>query len=69
MALSKPGLKTRIITELVAQGFIVIGPHATFTSKYAEAVANAVVDEIQANARCSGTDLPMGDSHDNVRIV
>ncbi len=65
MALSKAGLRTRIENELAAQGFALAGNHA-WTGKMAEAIANAVVDEIQANARAVGTDTGTygGDSHD-----
>lgn len=62
MALSKTGLKSRIVTELGAQGFTTTGDHA-FAAKMAEAIANAVVDEIQANAKATGTDSG-GDTHD-----
>jgi len=67
MALSKNGLKNRIITELNGLGFDT-GNSFSFAQKMAEAIANAVVDEIQANARCSGTDNPSGDTHNNVGI-
>lgn len=50
MALSKTGLKQRILTELTAKGFTVTGEHAR-NADYAEAIANAIVDEIQANAK------------------
>ncbi len=50
MSLSKSGLKGRIITELESQGFVTSGEHV-FTAQLAEAIANAVVDEIQANAQ------------------
>jgi ribosomal protein S8 len=50
MALSKSSLKERIVTELQSQGFITSGTHAN-AQKMAEAIANAVVDEIQANAQ------------------
>lgn len=49
MALSKSGLKGRIESELVAQGFVITGSHA-MASKLATAVANAIVDEIIANS-------------------
>ncbi|MFQ5647485.1 MAG: hypothetical protein ACE5GM_11195 [bacterium] len=49
MALSKSSLKSRIITELAAQGFVTSGEHA-WTEKFATAIANAIVDEIQQNA-------------------
>lgn len=49
MALSKASLKERLITELQAQGFVTEGEHA-MVQKMAEAIANAVVDEILQNA-------------------
>lgn len=49
MALSKTGLKDKIVTELTAQGFTVSGDFA-WASKMATAIANAVVDEIVANS-------------------
>jgi hypothetical protein len=61
MALSKSGLKTRITTELTAQGFDL--GNAPMAEKMAEAIANAVIDEITTNAVVntvvSGT-LPAG---------
>lgn len=62
MALNKSTLKGRIESELQAQGFTITGQHA-WASKMAQAIANAVVDEIQANARATGSDS-RGDSHD-----
>ncbi|OBT07602.1 MULTISPECIES: hypothetical protein [Vibrio] len=50
MALSKMSLKTKIETELKAQGIVIEGKHAQ-ASKFAIAVANAVVDEINQNAK------------------
>lgn len=49
MALSKSLLKQKIETELQAQGFELSGEFA-MAGKFAEAIANAVVDEITANA-------------------
>ena len=49
MALSKSSLKSKIETELQAQGFVLGGEFA-MASKLAEAIANAVVDEITQNA-------------------
>ncbi|MCG6389678.1 hypothetical protein K6U51_06010 [Vibrio fluvialis] len=54
MALSKSSLKDRIISELQSQGFVTEGEHA-MVQKMAEAIANAVVDEIQANAKANVT--------------
>tara|TARA_R100000789_G_scaffold84894_1_gene80604 strand:+ start:535 stop:732 length:198 start_codon:yes stop_codon:yes gene_type:complete len=50
MALSKSQLKTRIINEMKAQGANETGPFS-WVEKMAEAISNAVVDEIQANAQ------------------
>lgn len=63
MALSKTSLKNRIETELIAEGFVLTGPHA-WAVKYARAIANAIVDEIQTNAKATGVDVPSNDSHD-----
>ncbi|MBF9002087.1 hypothetical protein [Vibrio nitrifigilis] len=52
MALSKSSLKSKIVSELNAQGFVTEGEHA-MAQKMAEAIANAVVDEIQANAKAT----------------
>lgn len=49
MALSKSSLKAKIITEMNAQGMVTDGPFAK-AGNLAEAIANAVVDEITANA-------------------
>jgi hypothetical protein len=56
MALSKPSLRDRIIAELEAQGFGVgnLGrDEVNWLYKFATAIANAVVDEIQQNAETS----------------
>ncbi|ELM6621472.1 hypothetical protein Q2Y23_002434 [Vibrio fluvialis] len=50
MALSKASLKERLISELQAQGFVTEGEHA-MAGRMAEAIANAVVDEITLNAQ------------------
>lgn len=50
MALSKSSLKGRILSELQGQGFTTTGQHAK-ADELATAIANAVVDEIQANAK------------------
>ncbi|ENP8408965.1 TPA: hypothetical protein RU369_002844 [Vibrio cholerae] len=52
MALSKSSLKSKIISELESQGFATSGQHA-MAAKMAEAIANAVVDEITANAKAA----------------
>jgi hypothetical protein len=49
MALSKSGLKGRIESQLVLQGFTISGDYA-YASKMATAIANAVIDEIVANS-------------------
>lgn len=54
MALSKSSLKDRIITELQGQGFTTTGNHAK-ADELATAIANAVVDEIQINAKANVT--------------
>lgn len=65
MALSKSSLKSRILNELSSRGFNVNNPRKDsepWLDKFAEAIANAVVDEIQQNARAVGSDSN-GDSH------
>ena len=49
MALSKGQLKSRIVSEMTAQGAKAEGEHS-WVNRMAEAIANAVVDEIQQNA-------------------
>lgn len=49
MALSKSALKSRIISEMQAQGATADGEHS-WVNRMAEAIANAVVDEVQSNA-------------------
>lgn len=49
MALSKSQLKGRIVREMEDQGATASGPHS-WVNLMAEAIANAVVDEIQSNA-------------------
>ncbi|MGO2242746.1 MAG: hypothetical protein ACTH5D_13410 [Halomonas sp.] len=49
MALSKTQLKNRIISEMQTQGATATGEHSWVT-RLAEALANAVVDEIQSSA-------------------
>lgn len=58
MALSKSSLKEKLETELKAQGFVLEGEFA-MAGKFAEAIANAVVDELTANA---GVTVPGGSS-------
>ena len=49
MSLDKAELATRIESEMVAQGATATGEHSWVT-KLSVAVANAVIDEIHANA-------------------
>jgi hypothetical protein len=65
MALSKASLQTKILAELTGQGFNVAAngrDDGNWMNKFALAIANAVVDEIQSNAVATGTDS-RGDSH------
>lgn len=54
MALSKSSLKSKLVSELQAQGFETQGQHA-MAAKMAEAIANAVIDEITKNAEVAVT--------------
>ncbi|WP_373960364.1 hypothetical protein [Vibrio gigantis] len=54
MALSKKSLKQKLETELKAQGFVLDGEFA-MAGMMAEAIANAVVDEITQNAQVEVT--------------
>lgn len=54
MAISKASLKQKIKTELKAQGFVLDGEFA-MAGMMAEAIANAVVDEIKENAQVEVT--------------
>lgn len=54
MALSKSSLKSKLVSELQAQGFETQGKHA-MAAKMAEAIANAVIDEITQNAEVAVT--------------
>lgn len=66
MPLSKSGLKGEILTELQAQGFTITGTYA-WSQKFAEAVANAVVDHITNNALVTTTSgAPNGEHTGNV---
>lgn len=51
MAMSKTGLSDRIMTALTSNGFI----ETTQNRALADAIAGAVIDEIQANAVVSTT--------------
>ncbi|EML0281684.1 hypothetical protein NDI99_19350 [Vibrio alginolyticus] len=52
MAMSKASLKQKLETELQAQGFVLTGEFA-MVGKTAEAIANAVYDEITQNAKAN----------------
>lgn len=52
MAMSKASLKEKLENELQSQGFILTGEFA-MAGKMAEAIANAVYDEITQNAKAS----------------
>ena len=54
MAISKGSLKQKIETELKAKGFVLEGEFA-MAGMMAEAIANAVVDEITKNAEVQVT--------------
>ena len=54
MALSKATLKTKIVAEMETLGADATGAHS-WVNNFAEAIANAVVDEIQANAAVAVT--------------
>ncbi|MEZ8662313.1 hypothetical protein AB6D63_02640 [Vibrio splendidus] len=54
MAISKGSLKKKIETELKAKGFVLDGEFA-MAGMMAEAIANAVVDEITQNAEVKVT--------------
>ncbi len=58
MALTASGLQTRIENELAAQGVQIDNPHC-WARQFAQAIAQAVVDEIQANAQVT---IPSGSS-------
>ncbi|EHZ2573895.1 hypothetical protein K5N30_002761 [Vibrio parahaemolyticus] len=52
MAMSKESLKAKLESELQAQGFVLTGEFA-MAGKMAEAIANAVYDEITQNAKAN----------------
>ncbi|MEZ9340662.1 hypothetical protein AB4176_22700 [Vibrio splendidus] len=62
MAISKASLKQKIETELKAQGFVLDGEFA-MAGMMAEAIANAVVDEITQNAQVAVTGGSSGGSY------
>lgn len=67
MALSKSSLKDRIVAEFINIGWTNAGPFAELDN-FAQALSNAIIDEITINARCSGVDSN-SDTHDSVQIV
>ncbi len=54
MALTKASLKQKIITAMEAEGANASGEHS-WVERFAEAIASAVVDEIQQNAEVTVT--------------
>jgi hypothetical protein len=62
MALSKSQLQQRIVSEMQAQGATASGRHS-WVNAMAEAIANAVVDEIQANAEAQVSGGSSSGSH------
>ncbi|EJC1211311.1 hypothetical protein MX350_003815 [Vibrio parahaemolyticus] len=54
MAMGKESLKKKLENELEAQGFVLTGEFA-MAGKMAEAIANAVYDEITQNAKADVT--------------
>ncbi|MEH0087839.1 hypothetical protein ACBZ90_22840 [Vibrio alginolyticus] len=54
MAMSQESLKEKLESELQAQGFVLTGEFA-MAGKMAEAIANAVYDEITQNAKVNIT--------------
>jgi len=65
MALSKSRLKSKIEAEMVKGGIVIAGEHAQ-ASVLAQAIANAVVDEITANALVV---VPGGSSAGQYKVV
>ncbi|HCG9201466.1 TPA: hypothetical protein NJ621_001378 [Vibrio parahaemolyticus] len=65
MAMSKESLKQKLESELEAQGFVLTGEFA-MAGKMAEAIANAVYDEITQNAK---TDVTSGSSKGQYSII
>jgi|TARA_A100001518_G_C1190494_1_gene36248 hypothetical protein len=64
MALNKSSLKGRIVSEMKAQGATATGEHS-WVNRMAEAIANAVVDEVQSNAEVPVTS---GSSAGNYKV-
>ncbi|MCZ2368212.1 hypothetical protein NI385_05015 [Vibrio parahaemolyticus] len=65
MAMSKESLKQKLESELEAQGFVLTGEFA-MAGKMAEAIANAVYDEITQNAKA---DVTSGSSKGQYSII
>ncbi|MCV3264140.1 hypothetical protein OGZ01_22255 [Vibrio harveyi] len=65
MAMGKESLKQKLENELEAQGFVLDGEFA-MAGKMAEAIANAVYDEITQNAKA---DVTSGSSKGQYSII
>ncbi|EOD5342626.1 hypothetical protein ACJXWG_003158 [Vibrio parahaemolyticus] len=65
MAMSKESLKQKLASELETQGFVLTGEFA-MAGKMAEAIANAVYDEITQNAKA---DVTSGSSKGQYSII
>ncbi|HDM8069074.1 TPA: hypothetical protein ACRZ4F_004730 [Vibrio harveyi] len=65
MSMSKESLKKKLENELEAQGFVLTGEFA-MAGKMAEAIANAVYDEITQNAKA---DVTSGSSKGQYSII
>ncbi|EGR2769724.1 hypothetical protein QRC92_000196 [Vibrio parahaemolyticus] len=65
MAMGKESLKLKLENELQAQGFVLTGEFA-MAGKMAEAIANAVYDEITQNAKA---DVTSGSSKGQYSII
>ncbi|EGQ9177749.1 hypothetical protein J4H56_07470 [Vibrio alginolyticus] len=65
MSMSKESLKQKLENELEAQGFVLTGDFA-MAGKMAEAIANAVYDEITQNAKA---DVTSGSSKGQYSII
>ncbi|ELB2854375.1 hypothetical protein ACFKIX_001067 [Vibrio alginolyticus] len=65
MSMSKESLKKKLENELEAQGFVLTGDFA-MAGKMAEAIANAVYDEITQNAKA---DVTSGSSKGQYSII
>ncbi|MDG2666482.1 hypothetical protein P7M43_07935 [Vibrio parahaemolyticus] len=65
MSMSKESLKQKLENELEAQGFVLTGDFA-MAGKMAEAIANAVYDEMTQNAKA---DVTSGSSKGQYSII